>query len=88
MKATPVPLFSISSVLVSSFWFHGRQASFPGLAGRRSRFGSTMKGKRLEKPLFVLMNYPLRNIYPKSARKKTTLPFLSEFGVNFGKRKP
>jgi hypothetical protein len=88
MKATPVPLFSISSVLVSSFWFPGRQASFPGLAGRRSRFGSRMNGKRAEKPLFVLMNYPLRNIYPKSAGKKTTLPFLSEFGVNFGKRKP
>jgi len=88
MKATPVPLFSTPFVLVSSFWFPGRQASFPGLAGRRSLFGRKMKGKRVEKPLFVLMNYPLRNIYPKSAGKMTTLPFLSEFGVNFGKRKP
>jgi hypothetical protein len=88
MKATPVPLFSTPSVLVSSLWFPGRQASFTGLAGHRSHFGRRMKGKRLEKPLFVLINHPLRNIYPKSAGKKTTLPFLSEFGVNFGKRKP
>ncbi len=88
MKTIPVSGFSFLSVLVSSATHLSRQGSLPGLAGRKVSVRQKTGSPYVQKPLFVLMAFPLPGRKRIIPAKRKDVPVLCENGFNFGKRKP
>lgn len=88
MKTIPVSGYSFFPVLVSSATHLSRQGSLPGFAGCKVAMRRKTGNPEVQKPLFVLMAFPLPESKRIISAKRKGMPVLCENGFNFGKRKP